>query len=294
MFRRLLLLTLMIVLAAAGSRADIWYVYPDGSGDAPTIQAAVDSASSGDQILASGGEYYEENILIDGKDIMLDSFTGIIYLIAPTHGSGTGFDIRNVTGGFWLNSFNISGFSTAIAISDGSPNINFLAISDCSEGIRIGGAASAPYITYSLIDSCGTGYEVEQGSSITIRNHTIVDCATGVRVSAGSVSLVRNIIYGSDIGVECGGTVTFECNNFYNNTSDYSGCSPGATDFYTDPMFCFLTPPSPGRYYLHQNSPCYTGSNPCGARIGTFTSIFGCTGEGVEERSWGAIKLLYD
>lgn len=294
MLRLLFLLIVMVVIAATGLQAKIWYVFPDGSGDAPTIQAAVDSSATGDQILIEGGQYYEENIVIDGKDVLLDASSGVIYIIAPTHGSGTGFVIRNVTAGFTLNSFNISGYAAAVVIEDASPGVNFLTVTDCTEGIRITGAASAPYLTYTLIDSCSTGYEIQQGGGVTVQNHTIVNCVTGVRVSAGSVSLVRNIIYGSDLGLDCGGTVTLGCNNFYNNISDYSGCSPGATDFYTDPIFCFLTPPSPGEYYLHQDSPCLTRSNPCGVRIGTFTGYFGCTGKGVEGKSWGAIKLIYD
>lgn len=294
MHRLLILLVLVVALMAGGLQARVWYVYSDGSGDAPTIKAAVDSAAaSGDQIMVSGGQYYEENIDIDGKDVMMDALTGIVYIIAPSHGSGTAFIIRNVSSVFMLNSYNISGFGTAVSVENASPNLNFMTVTDCAEGIRVTGAASAPYFTYALIDSCVTAFDIQQGSGVTVQNHTIVNCTTGVSVAAGVVTLIRNIIYGCDVGVVCGGSVSLQCNNLYNNNSDYTGCSPGATDFYTDPMFCFLTPPSPGKYYLHQDSPCWTGSNPCGLSVGTFTSIYGCAGEGVEEKTWGAIKRMY-
>jgi hypothetical protein len=41
--------------------ARIWHVAPDGSGDAPTIQAAVDSARSGDEVRLAAGVYTRTN-----------------------------------------------------------------------------------------------------------------------------------------------------------------------------------------------------------------------------------------
>ncbi|MBU2689767.1 MAG: DUF5123 domain-containing protein [Candidatus Eisenbacteria bacterium] len=39
------------------SYSETWHVYEDGSGDAPTIQAAIDSASAGDDVLIHPGVY---------------------------------------------------------------------------------------------------------------------------------------------------------------------------------------------------------------------------------------------
>lgn len=48
---------LPIVWAATPAQATTWLVQPDGTGDAPTIQAAFDSAQSGDDVLLAPGLY---------------------------------------------------------------------------------------------------------------------------------------------------------------------------------------------------------------------------------------------
>jgi len=48
--------------------ARTWQVKEDGSGDAPTIQAAVDSSAAGDSILVAAGKYFDtHDVLIDAE-----------------------------------------------------------------------------------------------------------------------------------------------------------------------------------------------------------------------------------
>ena len=51
------LLATLVVSTEAPARA--WAVLADGSGDAPTIQAAVDSCSAGDSVLVGAGAFFE-------------------------------------------------------------------------------------------------------------------------------------------------------------------------------------------------------------------------------------------
>lgn len=57
--RLISLLAILIVIAADDSLARTWHLQPDGGGDAPTIEAAIESAQAGDVIELACGTYYE-------------------------------------------------------------------------------------------------------------------------------------------------------------------------------------------------------------------------------------------
>lgn len=74
---KLLTLPVVIIAALNASSADArtWHVFNDGSGDAPTIQAGIDSAAVGDTVLVGPGTYLEHPDFL-GKDIVLKSSMG--------------------------------------------------------------------------------------------------------------------------------------------------------------------------------------------------------------------------
>ena len=64
------ILILLAVLCASQASARTWHILNDGSGDAPTVQAGIDSTAVGDTVLVGPGTYLE-NINFNGKDIVV-------------------------------------------------------------------------------------------------------------------------------------------------------------------------------------------------------------------------------
>lgn len=289
-----LISAILLTVLARTAPAATYDVYPDGSGDAPTIQAAIDLAVSGDGIQVYSGTYYEDDLLADGKDLVLINQGGLALVVSSVPGSGTGLTIRNVSEAFTMTGFEFRGYGKGVVIDSGSPTFWFSRLIECGTGIEISGTGSAPQVMFCLVDSCGTGAAVNGAEGALVRNMTVVNCQTGIEVSAGSVTLSRNIVYGCDTGFYCtGGSASLGCNDLWLNTADYTGCGPGTQDISALPRFCFEAGGAPGPYYLHEDSPCWAENNGCGYDMGAFTQLPGCTGTAVEQTTWGAIKRLH-
>jgi hypothetical protein len=70
MCTRVFFLLLGFLLPAATGSARTWMIQADGGGDAPTIQAGIDSAAVGDTVLVGPGRFYE-NLDFLGKAIVV-------------------------------------------------------------------------------------------------------------------------------------------------------------------------------------------------------------------------------
>jgi len=113
----------------------IYTVKIDGTGDFTTIQTAVDEVVIGDSIMVYPGTYYE-NIIINGKDVMVKSIAGAAETIIDGNQNGTvitfqngvtragvlwGFTITNGTGTYSIGS--MTNYGGGVVIYDSSPTI---------------------------------------------------------------------------------------------------------------------------------------------------------------------------
>lgn len=70
------LATVLAISIASSADATIWNVYEDGTGDAPTIHAAIDSSANGDTILVGCGDYYGPTVYWPSNDLRIHGVDG--------------------------------------------------------------------------------------------------------------------------------------------------------------------------------------------------------------------------
>lgn len=85
---------MLITVVAAGAHARAWLIKPDGSGDAPTIQAGVDSAKAGDEVVLASGIFIgpgNREVDFGNKAITVTSLAGVHSSVVDCGGAGRGF-----------------------------------------------------------------------------------------------------------------------------------------------------------------------------------------------------------
>ncbi|MBU1701803.1 MAG: right-handed parallel beta-helix repeat-containing protein [Candidatus Eisenbacteria bacterium] len=93
MLDRLWITLLLLIFLPAPSMTATWTVYEDGSGDAPTIQAALDSTSSGDTVLVYPGTYHESPTRYNLAELTLLGVSGRDDTIIDLAGGHSSFGI---------------------------------------------------------------------------------------------------------------------------------------------------------------------------------------------------------
>lgn len=249
----------LIVLTADGL-CKTWYVAHDGSGDAPTIQAAVDSASAGDSVLVGPGEYAITQTIQVLPGIVLISEEGPLHtrIVRPPINPplfGVSLVGDSELNGFWVDRFN------QLSVGEGWNST----------------------IKNNII---GTSSEIGGTGMFVTRNCTIVGnlftANSHLRIGTSGVMFFKNIVLSSmDFG---SGLASVVCNNFFGEGST-EALALHPANISLDPQFC------PGTFTLQSTSPCapeVTGQ--CGL-IGPLPVA--CGSVSVESRSWGEVKAQY-
>lgn len=171
---------LFVSLLSTASSGRTWYIKTDGTGDAATIQAAIDASAPGDTVLVAPGTYYE-NLSITGPHngicVLSEAGPDVTTVIAKV--AGTVADFMGVDTTTTLKGFTLTG-------GTGAPNPE-------DPGTFHGGGVRLYYCSPKII-----------GNHI-INNHVAPGRGGGIQFF-GSAGIVRgNVISGNSASFHGGG-----------------------------------------------------------------------------------------
>ncbi|MCH7549144.1 MAG: hypothetical protein IH969_06370 [Candidatus Krumholzibacteriota bacterium] len=258
MQHRILIILAITASLASTAEARTWYVAVDGSGDAPTLHAAMDSANAGDTILVGPGTYEIETCLDVPAGVSVISENGPhetrvvgVGPLPPTCGF-------NLQAGSDLQGFSIERCQFAIFAGPGSEIIGNITSGQWSL------SANVDCIIHNNLFAAGT-----------------------VDVRSIGIQFTHNIVLGPMICDPFQNLPT--CNNLLDEI-----CYPDLmlANFSLDPEFCGV--PGSGNYFLQSSSPCAPGNDPFGGGCGLIGPLpVGCGAVPTEKTTWGAIKARY-
>jgi hypothetical protein len=252
-----------------------WYVRVDGTGDAPTIQAGIDSAVAGDIVLVGSGTYQIDTHIRMKNGITVMSESGPHQTkVMPVPGKNpvcafSFFDLdgggTTVVDGFWVEGFLEYPEWTG-------PAYGFL-FAVCGSTIA----------RNNVIVGNGVGVTASATGTVDIRNNTIVGNGIGIEVEESPVYFLcyYNIIWDRIAGIG---------NYCFNDVLNIEDPPGGCVNFSQDPDFCG---PMADNYFLQSDSPCAPGNSPW-PTVGLIGALpVACGTVKVETTTWGAIKENY-
>jgi C1A family cysteine protease len=214
--------------------------------DAPTIEAAVDSAAAGDTVLVEPGTYYEGSIIVS-NNIVISGEAGPESTVVDAQNSHTSVFTLNSVGstmrleGLTLKRAQSPATGGGVHVFSSSPVITDCIIADNSAaaGGGISAVNSSPAVSgCTIYGNTGLGgiyYDATSGG-------TVANC-----IIAGTIS-------GGGIYCTMSANPALSCSDVYGNAGGDALCGTDAGgNFSADPRVCN---PAGGDYHLHPTSPC--------------------------------------
>lgn len=265
---------LALQLSTSPAVARIWRVTPDGSGDAPTIRAAVDSADAGDTVLLAAGtySYTSQGIVAQPPDFGMIRIFKALTLRGESGAEMTILDAELQARIIYCENagaVSVEGLTLKRGIGYGKlcgagmfsdentqPTISNCIIVDCRSGGDGGGlCVSNAVITHCVVRDCYA--QDRRGGGIVCENSTITNCqilSNRVRPQEGNGggiycrdTTVRNCLiqgnwvlgdggaFGGGIYVESGGEID-NCWIEGNTARDAFTCGAGGVYARTAPV----------------------------------------------------------
>lgn len=298
---QIIVVHLLLLFSTIGVQARTWHVLNDGTGDAPTIRAAIDSSTAGDTILVGPGTYSEARLEIWKDSLVIAGEFGPAETVIHALGSSA-LDIN------WAKHIEVrdltleAGLAALVAEYSSYILIEGNVLRHASEAGILLWQSSGVVIRNNLVYSNGNGIGCADISThIDIDGNTILHNVGGTGITypgSGYCRIKNNIISYNHVGVRAI-AADFSCNDTYGNDINYDlGLVPDPTgsngNISVAPLFCGLDPQDSGNYYLQSISPCAPGQHPDGFPCGLIGRYpIGCADTAVRRTNWGRIKALF-
>jgi parallel beta-helix repeat protein len=209
----------LIVSATSPAGARTWYVTADGTGDAPTIQAAIDSASDGDLIRVAPGTYDDTTHVQvgDSLEVVNVHLYKNVKLLAEGDPSNTtigwsesdiavyvsGVDSTAEIRGFRIETTFYPYACLDAAAAPAEPDFQFgikctdasLVIKDCdivNHGVCVNLERSPARIEGSVIHLGSAGIRCYDGSDALIQSNVLYQCGGGILCDASIPEILDN------------------------------------------------------------------------------------------------------
>ncbi len=255
--------------------ARTWYVAADGSGDAPTIGAAVDSSATGDEIVVGPGTHFVSTslgvgvALKPGTSLTAEAGPEVTFLKpgSPPFQPGLLSASDNcLISGFSILAFGISGAVAPLLIGANNVEVSSNIIHTASGAAAIALSGALASIHHNICLGDGDGIYLAYAEGANIYNNILLNGVNDGGTCLGIRSIHCNLVMGS----------SSNCPHYFDN-------------FSANPMFCGVD-----NYRLQAESPCAPGNQPNGIDCGLIGPLpVGCGTVSVEMKTWGSIKAMY-
>jgi hypothetical protein len=182
----------LVVATAAPAHSRTWYIKADGTGDAPTIQAGVDSAATGDTVLVAPGTYSDTTYVnVNGSVRPVNVYV---------------YKNVNVIGESVPPGATIDGSASEVAIYaehvDSSVAIRRFKVQTTFDGYFCVDGGSGNTTAKELEPDFDIGI-LCQSSSVLIEENELVDNGIAVALDDSPARVTNNEIYRSFWGIDC-------------------------------------------------------------------------------------------